>query len=107
MATLNPPSGKEPERSRKTSPPGPREEASPSADPQGEIRRPTWPGPEDGRFRLVSDFEPKGDQPEAIRKLVESIRGGRRHQVLMGVTGSGKTFTMAHLIAAVNRPTLI
>jgi excinuclease ABC subunit B len=55
----------------------------------------------------VSDFQPKGDQPQAIEKLVESVRQGRQHQVLLGVTGSGKTFTMAHLIAAVNRPTLI
>jgi excinuclease ABC subunit B len=74
---------------------------------EGESRRPSWPGPEDGRFRLVSDFQPKGDQPQAIEKLVESVRQGRQHQVLLGVTGSGKTFTMAHLIAAVNRPTLI
>jgi excinuclease ABC subunit B len=74
---------------------------------EGRLRRPTWPGPEDGKFRLVSSFEPKGDQPEAIRKLVESVQAGRPHQVLLGVTGSGKTFTMAHLIARVNRPTLI
>ncbi len=70
-------------------------------------RRPSWPGPADGRFHLVSDFQPKGDQPEAIAKLIEKINSGSRHQVLMGVTGSGKTFTMAHLIAAVNRPTLV
>jgi excinuclease ABC subunit B len=60
-----------------------------------------------GVFRLVSDYEPRGDQPEAIRKLLETIRSGRQHQVLMGVTGSGKTFTMAQIIAALNRPTLV
>ena len=60
-----------------------------------------------GLFRLVSDFEPKGDQPEAIRRLVVGLRADRRHQVLLGVTGSGKTFTMAKVIEAVERPTLI
>ncbi len=93
--------------SRKTTRSQSGEESPPKALPEGEIRRPSWPGPEDGRFRLVSGFAPKGDQPQAIQKLVESVRQGRQHQVLMGVTGSGKTFTMAHLIAAVNRPTLI
>jgi excinuclease ABC subunit B len=58
-------------------------------------------------FRLVSDFEPKGDQPEAIRRLVEGLNAGRKHQVLLGVTGSGKTFTMAKTIEAVGRPALI
>ncbi len=59
------------------------------------------------QFRLVSDFEPKGDQPEAIRRLVEGLNAGRKHQVLLGVTGSGKTFTMAKAIEAVGRPALI
>ena len=59
------------------------------------------------KFELVSDFRPTGDQPEAIRRLVEGIRRGDREQTLMGVTGSGKTFTMANVIAEVNRPTLI
>src|SRR5881296_4698887 len=59
------------------------------------------------RFNLVSDFMLAGDQERAIGELLESIASGRRHQVLMGVTGSGKTFTMAHLIAALNRPTLV
>src|SRR3990167_4744131 len=58
-------------------------------------------------FKLVTDFTPKGDQPQAIRKLTEGILAGKKDQVLLGVTGSGKTFTMAHLIAKVNRPTLV
>ena len=58
-------------------------------------------------FRLTSEFEPKGDQPEAIRRLVAGLRAPRKHQVLLGVTGSGKTFTMAKVIEAVERPTLI
>jgi excinuclease ABC subunit B len=60
-----------------------------------------------GLFKLVSDFVPKGDQPEAIRKLVEGLTAPRQHQVLLGITGSGKTFTMAKVIEAVERPTLI
>jgi excinuclease ABC subunit B len=58
-------------------------------------------------FRLKSDFEPKGDQPEAIRRLVAGLQAPRKHQVLLGVTGSGKTFTMAKVIEAVSRPTLV
>ncbi len=58
-------------------------------------------------FQLVSDFAPAGDQPHAIDALLEGIRSGRREQVLMGVTGSGKTFTMANVIARLNRPALI
>ncbi len=58
-------------------------------------------------FELVSDFKPTGDQPEAIRQLTEGLRDGERHQILLGVTGSGKTFTMANVIANVNKPTLI
>ncbi|MGZ5242625.1 MAG: excinuclease ABC subunit UvrB [Bacteroidia bacterium] len=58
-------------------------------------------------FELVSDFKPTGDQPEAIRQLTEGLNNGERHQVLLGVTGSGKTFTMANIIANVNKPTLI
>jgi excinuclease ABC subunit B len=60
-----------------------------------------------GLFKLVTDFVPKGDQPEAIRKLVEGLKAPRQHQVLLGITGSGKTFTMAKVIEAVERPTLI
>jgi excinuclease ABC subunit B len=59
------------------------------------------------QFQLVSPFEPAGDQPEAIEALVEGLRSGRKEQVLMGVTGSGKTFTMANVIQAVQRPTLV
>ena len=59
------------------------------------------------RFNLVSDFELAGDQARAIGELVEGLERGDRHQVLLGVTGSGKTFTMAQTIARVNRPTLV
>ncbi len=58
-------------------------------------------------FQLVSDFLPTGDQPQAIRALVDGIERGDRMQTLLGVTGSGKTFTMANVIAEVNRPTLV
>jgi len=58
-------------------------------------------------FRLVSPFQPQGDQPEAIRQLVDGVVSGEKHQVLLGVTGSGKTFTVAKLIEAANRPTLV
>ncbi len=58
-------------------------------------------------FKLSSDYTPQGDQPQAIEKLVASIRTGNRHQTLLGVTGSGKTFTMANVIAQCERPTLI
>ena len=59
------------------------------------------------RFRLVAEFELGGDQPRAVRELVEGLERGDTAQVLLGVTGSGKTFTMAHVIATVNRPTLV
>ena len=59
------------------------------------------------RFQLESPFRPEGDQPQAIRQLVKGVRQGERDQVLLGVTGSGKTFTMAKVIEEVNRPTLI
>ncbi|MDY0063186.1 MAG: excinuclease ABC subunit UvrB [Myxococcota bacterium] len=62
--------------------------------------------PPDG-FRLVSDFTPQGDQAPAIAELVAGVEAGDRHQVLLGITGSGKTFTMANVIARCNRPTLI
>jgi excinuclease ABC subunit B len=58
-------------------------------------------------FRLASNFEPQGDQPEAIRQLTAGVQSGEKHQVLLGVTGSGKTFTVAKLIEATNRPTLV
>ena len=60
-----------------------------------------------GKFILTSDYQPTGDQPEAIRQLTEGLDRGDRAQVLLGVTGSGKTFTMANVIAQHNRPTLI
>ena len=59
------------------------------------------------RFILHSKFKPTGDQPEAIDKLVEGVKNGDKEQVLLGVTGSGKTFTMANIIERVNRPTLV
>ena len=59
------------------------------------------------KFRVVSDFEPKGDQPQAIEKLAENIERGIPHQVLLGVTGSGKTYTLAKMIEKVQRPTLV
>ena len=58
-------------------------------------------------FHLKSDYQPAGDQPEAIQQLVEGLNQGEKGQVLLGVTGSGKTFTMANVIAQVNRPTLV
>jgi excinuclease ABC subunit B len=59
------------------------------------------------KFQLQAPFEPAGDQPQAIKELVEGLRAGRNEQVLMGVTGSGKTFTMANVIQEVQRPALV
>lgn len=59
------------------------------------------------KFKLVSSYQPTGDQPQAIAKLVEGLQHGDKEQTLLGVTGSGKTFTMANIIAQVNRPTLV
>lgn len=61
----------------------------------------------EGKFKLKSDFSPTGDQPEAIKALTDGILAGERAQTLLGVTGSGKTFTMANVIANLNRPTLV
>ena len=58
-------------------------------------------------FKLTSEFKPTGDQPEAIRQLVEGIRRGDPGQVLLGVTGSGKTYTIANVIQEIQRPTLV
>ncbi len=58
-------------------------------------------------FKLVSPFSPTGDQPEAIKRLSDGILCGSKEQTLLGVTGSGKTFTMANIIANVNKPTLV
>jgi len=60
-----------------------------------------------GGFKLKAEVSPKGDQPKAIKQLVEGINAGLKHQVLLGVTGSGKTFTMANVIAKVQKPTLV
>ena len=59
------------------------------------------------RFQLVSNYQPTGDQPQAIQQLVKGLNTGMKEQTLLGVTGSGKTFTMANVIAQVNRPTLV
>ena len=58
-------------------------------------------------FQLVSDFQMTGDQPQAVDKLVDGLQKGYRKQTLLGVTGSGKTFTMANVVARVQRPTLV
>ncbi len=68
-----------------------------------EFHRPEGEAP----FRLESDFEPAGDQPQALNELTAGLKGGEREQVLLGVTGSGKTFTMARVIAELKRPALI
>ncbi|MEL6740592.1 MAG: DEAD/DEAH box helicase family protein, partial [Planctomycetota bacterium] len=60
-----------------------------------------------GRFQIVSDYSPKGDQPQAIDQLEAKIRAGDRHMCLLGATGTGKTFTMANVIERVQKPTLI
>ena len=58
-------------------------------------------------FRLHSEYKPTGDQPQAIKELVEGFKAGNQFETLLGVTGSGKTFTMANVIQALNKPTLI
>lgn len=58
-------------------------------------------------FRLHSEYAPAGDQPQAIKKLVDGLKSGKKEQILLGVTGSGKTFTMANVIAQINKPTLV
>lgn len=62
---------------------------------------------EDSLFHLVAPYQPTGDQPTAIDSLCDGVERGCEHQVLLGVTGSGKTFTMANVIARLNRPTLV
>ena len=84
-----------------------------SGNPRGRIKEDTsqyWrtrPSPDGGRFKLVSGFSPQGDQPRAIEELCQAVDAGVRHQVLLGVTGSGKTFTMANVIARTNKPALV
>ena len=58
-------------------------------------------------FNLVSKYAPNGDQPKAIEELVGGINNGKKHQVLLGATGTGKTFTIANVIAKTNKPTLV
>src|SRR5271156_137243 len=58
-------------------------------------------------FKLITDFEPKGDQPQAIEKIVDGLSRHKKSQVLLGITGSGKTFTMASVIERVQRPALV
>jgi excinuclease ABC subunit B len=65
------------------------------------------PAPADARFELVSEFQPRGDQPAAIGELAAGLERGDKHQVLLGVTGSGKTFTIASAISRINRPALV
>src|ERR1700723_1275316 len=64
-------------------------------------------GCKEGTFKLVSGYKPEGDQPAAIESIVANLNDKVPHQVLLGVTGSGKTFTMANVVARVNRPTLV
>ena len=59
------------------------------------------------KFELISEYKPTGDQPEAIKQLTEGIKNGVKAQTLLGVTGSGKTFTIANVIKEINKPTLI
>ena len=58
-------------------------------------------------FKIVSKYKPAGDQPQAIEQLVKGIEEGKKHQVLLGATGTGKTFTIANVIARTNKPTLV
>ncbi|MHA1456172.1 MAG: DEAD/DEAH box helicase family protein, partial [Promethearchaeota archaeon] len=59
------------------------------------------------RFQIESEFTPRGDQPEAIQALAENINNGQRFQTLLGATGTGKTFTIAHIIQQIQKPTLV
>lgn len=61
----------------------------------------------ENKFELVADYEPRGDQPEAIRDIVEKVKAGQRHQTLLGATGTGKTFTVSNAVTEINRPTLV
>ena len=58
-------------------------------------------------FKLVSKYKPSGDQPEAIKELEDGVNKGEKHQILLGATGTGKTFTIANVIKEVNKPTLV
>ena len=80
---------------------------SPRARAREEERRPLAPAYADSRLELTSEYEPKGDQPRAIGELRAGLERGDKDQVLLGVTGSGKTFTIASVLAQVNRPALV
>ena len=60
----------------------------------------------ESKFQLVSKYSPQGDQPKAIETLVDGIRSGKKHQTLLGATGTGKTFTISNVIKEINKPTL-
>lgn len=62
---------------------------------------------ENRAFKLVSKYQPSGDQPQAIAELVDNIEGGEKSQILLGATGTGKTYTMSQVISKVNKPTLV
>src|SRR5690348_13015785 len=85
----------------------PSSDDAPLPDPQVELKTGAAAVQREGSFRLQAPFEPKGDQPRAIDELTEGLVSGARHQTLLGVTGSGKTLTMANVIARVNRPALV
>ncbi len=72
-----------------------------------DVKKNLKPGVAMSEFKLVSEYTPSGDQPEAIEQLVQGVLDGKQHQVLLGVTGSGKTFTIANVIQRLNRPTLV
>ena len=79
------------------------------ADAGGDIQK-AWNfeiQPEDRKFELAADFEMTGDQPAAVARLVEGVNNGASRQTMLGVTGSGKTFTMANIVQQVQRPTLV
>ena len=59
------------------------------------------------QFELISEYDPKGDQPKAIEQLIEGLENNKKHQVLLGATGTGKTYTVSQVIAKVNKPTLV
>ena len=61
----------------------------------------------ESKFQLVSKYSPQGDQPKAIETLVDGIRSGKKHQTLLGATGTGKTFTVSNVIEQINKPTLV
>src|SRR4029453_15790167 len=85
-----------------------RADLNPQGDqPQAIAGLPAPANAPEGTFQPRANFDPQGDQPQAIADLTAGVREGARHQVLLGVTGSGKTFTVSHVVAAVNKPTLV